>query len=169
MLPLETFEAVIEEAVPLGLTAVKLTGGEPLMHPQIKEILEIIRREDLRLVMETNALLATPELCEDIARSPHRFISVSIDGADEETHDYVRNIPGSFKLSVQGIKNLIDSGTPPQIIMSVMRCNAHQIDDLVHWAEDLGVESVKFKCDSTDRTRGETSAWVGWPERKGIH
>src|SRR5512137_1127524 len=59
-LPVETFELILAEARPLGLTGVKLTGGEPLLHPQISRLLEMVRREELSLVMETNGVLLTP-------------------------------------------------------------------------------------------------------------
>ncbi len=42
-LPVETFETAILEAKPLGLQGVKLTGGEPLLHPHIDQLLEIIQ------------------------------------------------------------------------------------------------------------------------------
>ncbi|MBU4384261.1 MAG: radical SAM protein, partial [Proteobacteria bacterium] len=61
-LPVELFETAIREAKPLGLSGVKLTGGEPLLHPHFNTLLEIVRREDLRLTVETNGLLCTPEI-----------------------------------------------------------------------------------------------------------
>lgn len=143
-LPVEMFEMAIQEAKPLGLKGVKLTGGEPLLHPQFKTLLEIIRNEDLALTIETNGLLCTPEVAKEIAKSSNRFVSVSIDGADAVTHDWMRGIPGSFKQARQAIRNLVETGTRPQIIMSIMRCNADQVDDVVRLAEELGSNSVKF-------------------------
>jgi MoaA/NifB/PqqE/SkfB family radical SAM enzyme len=75
-LPVELFETSIREAKPLGLSGVKLTGGEPLLHPRFTRLLEIVRREELKLVIETNGLLCTPEIAAEIAKSPNRFISV---------------------------------------------------------------------------------------------
>ena len=86
-LPLELFEAAIREAKPLGLSGVKLTGGEPLLHPQFTQILEIVRREALRLTIETNGVLCAPTMAREIAKAPDRFVSVSIDGADAATHE----------------------------------------------------------------------------------
>jgi SynChlorMet cassette radical SAM/SPASM protein ScmF len=144
VLPLETFEAVIAEAKPLGLDAIKLTGGEPLMHPQILDLLRVVEREELRLSIETNAMCCTPAIAQAIARCNGPFVAVSVDGADADTHDYVRNLPGSYARTLSGIDALKAAGIAPQIIMSVMRCNADQIDDLVHWAEATGADSVKF-------------------------
>jgi SynChlorMet cassette radical SAM/SPASM protein ScmF len=143
-LPVELFETVIREAKPLGLSGVKLTGGEPLLHPHFTRLLEIVRREELKLTIETNGLLCTPEIAAEIAKSPDRFVSVSIDGADAETHEWVRGVPGSFKAARQAVSNLVAAGTRPQIIFTVMRGNAGQVDAIVHMAEKLGAASVKF-------------------------
>ena len=62
------FEAVLHEAGPLGLRGVKLTGGEPTLHPQFPAFLEIVRREGLKLTVETNGLLITPGVAAGIAR-----------------------------------------------------------------------------------------------------
>jgi SynChlorMet cassette radical SAM/SPASM protein ScmF len=122
-LPVELFETAIREAKPLGLNSVKLTGGEPLLHPQ---------------------LLCTPEIAAKIAQSPNRSVSVSIDGADAATHEWVRGVRGSFELARQAVSNLVTAGISPQIIFSVMPCNIEQVDAIVNMAEDLGASSVKF-------------------------
>ena len=143
-LPVELFETAILEAKPLGLNSVKLTGGEPLLHPQFTTLLEIIRREELALTIETNGLLCTPEIAKEIAKSPNRFVSVSIDGADAATHEWVRGISGSFERARQAVSNLVAVGISPQIIMSIMPCNVGQVDAMIRMAEDLGASSVKF-------------------------
>jgi SynChlorMet cassette radical SAM/SPASM protein ScmF len=143
-LPVGLFETAIREAKPLGLSGVKLTGGEPLLHPQFMQLLQIVQREELVLGIETNGLLCTHEIATEIAQSPKRFVSVSIDGADATTHEWVRGVSGSFAKAQQAVRNLVTADTPPQIIMSVMRCNASQADSVVRMAEGLGATSVKF-------------------------
>ena len=137
-LPVELFETAIQEAKPLGLSGVKLTGGEPLLHPHFTRLLEIARHEELRLIIETNGLLCTPEIAAEIAKSSNRFVSVSIDGADAATHDWIRGVPGSFKAAQQAVRNLVATGIRPQVIFSVMRRNASHLDAIVSLAEELG-------------------------------
>jgi SynChlorMet cassette radical SAM/SPASM protein ScmF len=143
-LELGLFKSIIEQAKHLGLTGVKLTGGEPLLHPDIKEILEYIRTEDLRLTVETNGVLCTPELAQKMAACKDPFVSVSLDGADPETHEWVRGVDGCFEVALEGIRNLADAGLKPQVIMAVMRNNRDQIKPIVRLAERLGAGSVKF-------------------------
>jgi SynChlorMet cassette radical SAM/SPASM protein ScmF len=134
-LDLELFRFIIEQAKALGLSGVKLTGGEPLLHPQIHEILEYVRKEDLHLVVETNGVLCTPELAEEMASCRHPFVSVSLDGVKAETHEWVRGVEGCFEATIKGIQNLVNAGFKPQIIMTIMRQNRDQIEAMVRLAE----------------------------------
>jgi len=166
-LPVGLFETAIDEAIPLGLTGVKLTGGEPLLHPGILDLLNIVRQRELRLVIETNGLLCTPEIASEIARSSRAFVSVSIDGTDAATHEAIRGVAGSFEAACRAIHNLTAVGIRPQIIMSVMRANVNQVDAMVRMAEKLGASSVKFNL-IQPTARGETlhksRQTVGLPE-----
>jgi SynChlorMet cassette radical SAM/SPASM protein ScmF len=143
-LDMDLFKSIIDQAKPLGLTGVKLTGGEPLLHPQICEILEVIREEDLSLNMETNGVLCTLELAGEMVACKNPFVSVSLDGADAETHEWVRGVAGCFEAASKGIRNLVKVGLRPQVIMTIMRHNKKQMESLVRFAESLGAGSVKF-------------------------
>ena len=144
MLPLEAAETAIREAKPLGLQGVKLTGGEPLLHPEFVRLLEIVRTEQVGLTIETNGLLCTDAIATEIAKAPRRFVSISIDGADASTHEWVRGVPGSFEQAREAVRRLVAHDTPPQLIMSVMRGNVDQVQAVVHMAEELGASSLKF-------------------------
>jgi SynChlorMet cassette radical SAM/SPASM protein ScmF len=159
-LKLDLFKSIIEEAKPLGLTGVKLTGGEPLLHPEIQEILEYIQTEDLRLTVETNGVLCTPELAQKMAACKDPFVSVSLDGADAETHEWVRGVEGCFDATMKGIRNLVGAGLRPQVIMAIMRHNKAQMDQVVRFAERLGAGSVKFNI-VQPTARGERMHFTG--------
>ena len=144
MLSFDLMKEIILQAIPLGLSAVKLTGGEPLMHPDITEILSFLRAKNLRMILETNGVLITDEIAEAISLSPSPFVSVSLDGVSADTHESVRGVTGSFDKTIEGIGLLIRKTVPTQIIMSVMKMNVGQVEKMVHLAERLGAESVKF-------------------------
>lgn len=154
-LPFDLFVSIIREAQPLGLTGVKLTGGEPLLHPQIAEIVTFVRDEGLRLVVETNGTLMTPEIARILASCKGAFVSVSLDGADAATHEWVRGVPGSFAAACAGVGHLAAAGLRPQVIMTVMQRNQDQLDAVVRLARSLGAGSVKFNL-MQPTARGET-------------
>ncbi|MBN1103494.1 MAG: radical SAM protein, partial [Deltaproteobacteria bacterium] len=120
-LDLPLFRSIVEQAKPLGLSSVKLTGGEPLLHPRISGILHYLSGEDVGLNVETNGVLCTPERAGEIARCKDPFVSVSIDGANAETHEWVRGVEGCFRAALEGIRNLVAAGLHPQVIMTIMR------------------------------------------------
>ncbi len=154
-LPLDLFTSIVEQAAPLGLRNVKLTGGEPLIHPQIDEILEYLRESEYGLTVETNGTLITEEKAALIASCKRPFVSVSLDGVDKETHEWVRGVPGSFDASCRAVEFLADAGLKPQVIMSVMRHNADQVEPMIRLAESLGAGSVKYNIVQPTE-RGET-------------
>jgi SynChlorMet cassette radical SAM/SPASM protein ScmF len=143
-LDLPLFRSIVEQAKPLGLSAVKLTGGEPLLHPQISGILNYLSGEDVRLNVETNGVLCTPDRIGEIARCKEPFVSVSIDGADAGTHEWVRGVKGCFEPALNAVRNLAAAGLRPQVIMTLMRRNLNQVEGVVRLAESLGASSVKF-------------------------
>ncbi len=144
VLSVDDFQKAVNEAIPLGLSSVKLTGGEPLLHPDFSRFLEIIHHQNLSLIIETNGLLCTPDRAAEIAAIPDAFVSVSIDGADADTHDRIRGVSGSFDSACEAVRALSGRGVRTQMILSLMRDNLDQIDDVIEMAADLGAESVKF-------------------------
>jgi SynChlorMet cassette radical SAM/SPASM protein ScmF len=143
-LPLELFVAAVREARPLGLSRIKLTGGEPLLHPRFLKMLEFAGGEGLDLTLETNGYLLGEKVAHKIARCSNPFVSVSLDGVDEATHDAIRGVAGSFHRGRRAVELLVSAGVSTQIIMSVMGDNSHQLAAMVDLAEAIGAHSVKF-------------------------
>jgi SynChlorMet cassette radical SAM/SPASM protein ScmF len=143
-LDFDLFLSVLDQGAELGLSGVKLTGGEPLIHPRITDILDEIRLRKLGLTIETNGVVCTPEIAWKIRACQDASVSVSLDAADPETHEWMRGVAGSFQAAVTGVKNLVAAGFRPQIIMSLCSRNKDGIEPLVRLAESLGAGSVKF-------------------------
>lgn len=141
----DLFTLAIDEGLPLGLSHVKLTGGEPLLHPDFIKIVDLLKEKELRLTIETNGVLLTMSLARYLKKkSTLAHISVSLDGAISETHDHFRGVKGSFDEAVQGIRYLVEVGYHPQVIMSIHDGNVDEIEALVHLVERIGAGSVKF-------------------------
>jgi SynChlorMet cassette radical SAM/SPASM protein ScmF len=141
----DLFALAIEEGLPLGLSSVKLTGGEPLLHPEFIKMVDLLKEKQLGLTIETNGVLLTMSLARYLKeRSTLTHISISLDGATAETHDSFRGVKGSFDEAVQGIRYLVKVGYRPQVIMSIHDGNVEEIEALVRLAEIVGAGSVKF-------------------------
>lgn len=144
-LDVDLLKRAIAEAKPLGLNSAKLTGGEPTLHPNFVEIVDLLSAEGLQMNMETNGTLMDATLARHLKeKTTVWFISVSLDGVSADTHDSFRNVPGAFDAALRGIKNLVAAGFRPQVIMCPHRGNIHEVEDLVKLAVSVGAGSVKF-------------------------
>lgn len=135
----------IRKARPLGLRSVKLTGGEPVLHPEFRQIVRLINNEELNIQIETNGTLIDRHMAKFLKQMKYvSFISVSVDGADKETHEDLRGLAGSYDRAIKGIKNLVEQGFRPQLICTLHKGNLAQAAEVIELAEILGCGSVKF-------------------------
>lgn len=142
---LDLLKKAVRDAKPLGLHSVKLTGGEPLMHPQFREIALFLAAEGLHSDMETNGTRVDADTARFLKEETNvRFVSVSLDSIDPGRHDHFRGVEGAFDAAVAGIKNLVAADYRPQVIMSPHHGNRSEVDDMVALATELGAGSVKF-------------------------
>jgi len=142
---LDNLESAVKEGKTLGLSSAKFTGGEPLLHPQFREMLDFLSAEELSLTMETNATLIDKDLAKHMKENSNLwFISTSLDSHRPDFHDQFRGMKGAFKKTIKGVEHLVNAGYKPQIIMSPHRRNINDVDELVKLAVSLGAGSVKF-------------------------
>ena len=139
-LKLEYVKKAVTEAKPLGLQSVKLTGGEPTLHPQFHEIVEYIDNEGIKILIETNGTLIDEDFAVFLKSKQNIvFISVSLDGATAETHEALRDVTGSFELAIKGIKSLAQAGFKPQMICTLYKGNVHEIENIVRSCRRFGL------------------------------
>ena len=93
-----------------GAPVVAIPGGEPLLHPQIKEIIEGLVAQKKYVYCCTNALLLKQKLEEGMLK-PSKYLSFSVhmDG-QEEHHDFAVCREGTFKTALEGIKLAVEMG-----------------------------------------------------------
>ncbi len=101
-LSLEKIKSVIDDIVTITNPIVILTGGEPLMRPDIWEIVDYLHEKGAMPVIGTNATLITEDIAAKMAEHKIPRISVSIDFPTAEEHDAFRGEPGAFDVEHRG-------------------------------------------------------------------
>ena len=119
-----------------------LSGGEPLFRPDIYEIAMSARDCGLPVALATNGTLIDARVAHRIATSGIQRVAISIDGADEATHDNFRRQPGSLAAALRGFRNLRQRGMSMQINCTVTKHNVHQIEKLYAMAVELGADAL---------------------------
>ncbi|MCL2881549.1 MAG: radical SAM protein [Coriobacteriia bacterium] len=140
-LSLDQCKAVIDDIATISNPIIILTGGEPLMRPDIWEIIDYAHVKGCMPVVGTNATLITDEIAHKLAEHGIPRISVSIDFATAEEHDAFRRQPGAFDASIEGIKRAKATGVGVQINTTVTKLNAEQLPEIHDLAERLGVDA----------------------------
>ncbi len=132
----ESFK-LIDEIAETGKPVFVLSGGEPLFRPDIYEIARYASNAGLPVALATNGTLIDDEVAQTIKDSGVQRVSISFDGADAETHDMFRGLPGSFEAAIKGFKALRKVGLPVQINTTVAKHNEDQLERMRSMAKEL--------------------------------
>lgn len=115
-----------------------LTGGEPMLRPDLLDIIRHAKAAGLRPVMATCGTLLTVEKARAIRDAGVERISVSLDGPDAASHDRFRGIPGAYEATHRGIQAALEGGLEFQVNTTVTRTNMNDLDAILAHAVALG-------------------------------
>ncbi|MDO9566445.1 MAG: heme b synthase [Candidatus Desulfaltia sp.] len=129
---------LLDQIALLGKPIVILTGGEPLLRPDIFELASYGTNKGLRMVMAPNGTLITKSNAKQMVDSGIKRISISIDGATKESHDSFRGVSGAFEGALNGIELVKEAGVEFQINTTITQSNLDQIARIQELAVKLG-------------------------------
>jgi radical SAM protein with 4Fe4S-binding SPASM domain len=130
--------ALLEDVASFCRPTFIVTGGEPLMRPDVLELARYGSSLGLRMVMSTNGTTLTREKVRAIKEAGIAALSVSIDGPDASSHDAFRGVPGAFAAAVRGMGLLREAGLPFQVNTTVTRHNVARLPELLELARQVG-------------------------------
>jgi MoaA/NifB/PqqE/SkfB family radical SAM enzyme len=129
---------------PLGVGTLYVTGGEPLLYPQLARVLEAAANVDgLLVTLCTNATLLTEPRAALLGTLGVR-VNISIDG-DEHFHDAFRDKTGAFAAAERGVKAVVAAGCEVTIVSTISQGNLAALPALVDWAISHGVHTFRVQ------------------------
>jgi radical SAM protein with 4Fe4S-binding SPASM domain len=134
--------SIIDEIAAMGNPILVLNGGEPLYRRDIFQLARHATDLGLRVALATNGTLVSKAVAQKIVDAGVKRVSISLDGANAETHDAFRAIPGAFDNAVEGLRNLKELGMSVQINMTIARHNANQLPAVLELARNLGADAL---------------------------
>jgi len=129
---------LLDQIAQVGKPIIILTGGEPLLRTDIFDIVKYGTGKGLRMVMAPNGTLITENIAKQMADSGIRRISISLDGANRESHDKFRGVDGAFEGALRGIRLAKDAGIEFQINTTITKTNLYEIPKIQDLAVKLG-------------------------------
>jgi radical SAM protein with 4Fe4S-binding SPASM domain len=137
---------LLQQAGKAEIRKIVISGGEPLLHPQLREILQVCRKQLPKgyLKLQTSGATASDEVI-DLLASLVNDVQLGLDGIDAETHDAVRGA-GSFDqvVSVLGRLQLSKRKVARGLSFSPMKSNLEQMGELSKLCSQLAVDYLQI-------------------------
>jgi MoaA/NifB/PqqE/SkfB family radical SAM enzyme len=138
--------------------------GDPIMHPEFRDILRDFRRKNptLWLYFHSNGGAHDPEYWQEIAEimSGYGQIDFGIDGLEDTLHLYRRNV--RYDRVIENARAFIQAGGRAQWNFIVFRHNQHQVEEARQRSQDLGFFNILIRRTGrffNHRTIEELSSW----------
>lgn len=133
---------LLDQIREVGTPIIILTGGEPLLRPDIFDIAAHGTNIGLRMVMAPNGTLLTPAIVQRLKTSGIKRISISLDGSNAQTHDNFRGLENAFNEALRGIEYARQAGLEFQINTTITKTNLDEIPKILSLAERLGAVAL---------------------------
>ncbi len=130
----EEAKTLLNQIAKAGFKIMIFSGGEPLMRPDIIELVEHAVSVGLRPVFGTNGTLITEEMAHRLKKAGTMGMGISLDSLDKEKHNQFRKFPNAWEGAVQGMRNCKKAGLAFQIHTTVMDWNQHELEAITDFA-----------------------------------
>ncbi len=131
--------AVMDDLKAFGVSVLILSGGEPLLRPDIFEISARAKSMGFYVGLSSNGTLIDDANIADIERIGYDYVGVSLDGM-RDTHDRFRRKQGAFDESIRGIRLCRDAGIKIGLRFTLTQDNAAELPDLLQLMRDEEID-----------------------------
>lgn len=135
--------AFVDSLAVFRVPVLLLSGGEPLLRPDLLDIIGRAVCHGLRVTLSTNGTLITRERAAALKKEGVSYVGVSLDGM-EEVNDRFRGRPGAFKAALEGIRNCRAAGQRVGLRMTLSRYNFRELDRILDLVEHEDIPRVCF-------------------------
>lgn len=134
-LSFDEIRRIADDARGMGCRKWKISGGEPMLHPDFPEIFDYLTRKSTAYSLNTNGTLITPAIAQLMKRKGVKMVALY--GATPEVYDKVARRPGGFEQAMQGFAYLQEAGVEFIVQLMPMRSNYHQWEAMIALAKSL--------------------------------
>lgn len=139
----ELAKRIIKQLKQAKVKFVLLSGGEPLLYPNILGLIEELTSNSIRVGISTNGTLIDRKLAVRLKDTGVSYVGISLDGL-EKVHNTLRNSCTAFNQALAGLKNIQDSGIKSGIRLTLNSYNYPQLEDFFIFVENLKPDRLCF-------------------------
>ena len=164
--PLRTAEEWLElgrTAKERGMTYLLLTGGEPFLRPDFRQIMQGLHRMGFVLSINSNGTMIDEKTVEWLKETPPIRINITLYGASDETYGRLCRNPQGFTQVAKAIRLLKEAGILVKLNCSVTPYNVEDLEQIFAFAEkeELVVQATSYMFPPLRRDASK----VGWNDR----
>lgn len=134
---------MLDDIAAFGTPALLLSGGEPLLRPDVFELIAEARGRGLPVTLSSNGTLVTPRVAHRLAGLGVKYVGISLDGIGA-VHDAFRRRRGAFERSLAGIRALRSAGVRAGVRVTLSEPAIAALPDLFALVEREGVGRICF-------------------------
>ncbi len=136
---------VIDKLFNVGVPYVSFTGGEPTLRPDLKELIAYAQKKGLVTGLVTNGRrLSNAQYLHKLVEAGLDSIQITLESPDPEVHDKITGVKGSWKETVEGIKNTVKENVYLDVNMTLTKLNIRHVKKWVVFLSELGVENISI-------------------------
>lgn len=121
-----------------GVLFLLLTGGEPLLYPNFKELFLELKKMGMILTINTNGTLIDEDMAEFFGKNKPRRINITLYGTSEKTYEELCHYPGGYEKVLKGIRLLKEQNVDVKLAGSLTKKNKEEIFTFVEVGKRLG-------------------------------
>jgi radical SAM protein with 4Fe4S-binding SPASM domain len=143
-LSLEAICGLVDQLVQLGGDSISISGGEPLLRRDIKQILAYASAR-LQTTLLTNGTLIDEEMVEFLS-DLGIYVQISLDGISRSVHEGIRG-EGTFQQTMRAIELFLarDMGKQLALSISIVKSNLLEVPKLIEFASQRGISQVNMR------------------------
>lgn len=138
----EGFE-LIDQLEELNVPVLLLSGGEPLMRPDVFDLIGYARKKGIRVTLSTNGTLIDKKVARKIKDLGVSYVGISLDGL-ERTNDRFRGQVGAYKSALTGIRNCLELDQKVGLRFTITQANYQDIPGIFELLEQENIPRVCF-------------------------
>ena len=125
-----------------GVLFLLLTGGEPLMYPNFRELFMALKKMGMVLTINTNGTLLDENWADFFAQYKPRRINITIYGSNEEIYRDLCRAPQGFEKAINAVRMLKERGVSVKISGSATKANEADLANIVRLGHSMNVPVV---------------------------
>ena len=139
----EEIYTVMDDLRAFGVPVLILSGGEPLLRPDIYDISRRAKQKGFYVGLSSNGTLIDESNIQQIADVGYNYVGISIDGV-RETHDKFRRLDGAFDASMHAIQLCNEIGVKVGLRFTMTQDNDNQLPDMIRMMDDYNIDRFYF-------------------------